>query len=184
MVLFSLGRTHRDSINYERVSGTSVVTLYPMRSSMIWLLVGSAVFVAVGIWLGATGQVLGYVCAGISALGILLALIGLIPGSGYLCLDQRGFTVRSLFRTSFVPWSAVDRFFVVTLRTAGIKVRKIVGWNFAASYDRGRLARRIATIVTHCEGALPDTYGKKPEDLAALMNGYLDGRTRPSVGGP
>jgi hypothetical protein len=155
----------------------SSVTLYPKRSSMIWLLVGSSVFVAIGMWMGATGEMVGYAFGAFFALGIPVALIQLVPGSAYLCLDQRGFTVRSLFRTSFVPWSAVDRFFVVTLRTAGtIKVREMVGWNFRASYDRARLARRVATIVSKCEGALPDTYGQKAEELAALMNGYLDGR--------
>ena len=61
LLLFSLGRTDGDSINYERVTGTSSVTLYPTRSSMIWLLVGCSIFVATGICMGTTGEVLGYV---------------------------------------------------------------------------------------------------------------------------
>ena len=160
------------------------MTLYPKRSSMIWLLVVCSAFVAAGLWLGARGEVVGYLCAALSALGIPIALIQLVPGSTYLSLDERGFTVRNLFRTSFMPWSAVDRFFVVTLRSTGMKVRDMVGWNFVASYDRARVARRLATIISRCEGALPDTYGKKAEDLAVLMNGYLDGPRDPSLGGP
>ncbi len=49
----------------------------------------------------------------------------------------------------------------------------MVGFNYAASYDRQKNARALASALTECEGALPNTYGKKAEELAALLNECL-----------
>lgn len=49
----------------------------------------------------------------------------------------------------------------------------MVGFNFVESYDKNRLGRRLASVIGKCEGALPDTYGKKVEVLARLMNDCL-----------
>jgi hypothetical protein len=159
------------------------VTLYPKRSSAIWLLIGCSAFVVGGIWLGASEGLVGYLCAALFALGIPVAVIQLLPGSACLHIDHEGFTIRSLFQAISVPWSVVDRFFVVTLRSTGVKVRERVAWNFVASYDRARFGRKVAMIIGQCEAALPDTYGKRAEDLAALMNAYLDA-TRAEGGEP
>ena len=72
-----------------------------------------------------------------------------------------------------MPWSVFDEFFVITLRQTGLKVHEMVGFNFAPTYDRAKLGRTVAKALSQCEGALPDTYGKKAEELAAILNAQL-----------
>ena len=115
----------------------------------------------------------GYLCAGFFAIGIPVFIIQLLPGSTYLTLTRDGFTMCSFFRKMTTPWSDVDCFFVVVLQQNGLKAHHMVGFDYVASYDRSRLGRGIAKAIAHCEGALPDTYGKKPEELADMLNACL-----------
>jgi hypothetical protein len=157
----------------------ATVTLYPKKSSAIWLLLCCLTFVVIGVWMGIKESWIGYACAAFFALGIPIAIIQFLPGSAYLKLDETGLTFCSLYRKTTVPWSVVDDFFVVTLKQSGITVRKMVGFNFVPSYDRQRVGRRIASVIGACEGALPDTYGKKAEELVELLQSYLQlARTR------
>lgn len=123
--------------------------------------------------MGVTASWIGYLVAALFALGLPVAVIQLLPGSTYLEADHAGFTYCNLFRRTTVPWSVVDEFFIVVHKPVGIKVHQMVGFNFVESYDKAKLGRRIAGIIGKCEGALPDTYGKKAEDLAVFMNEYL-----------
>jgi hypothetical protein len=153
---------------------TPSLTLYPKKSTAIWLLLCFSLFVAIGIVLGMSEGWAGYLCAALFAIGIPVAVIQLLPGSTYLHVDESGFTFCNFFRRTTVPWSVVDEFFVVTLKQSGIRVHSMVGFNYVASYDRAFLGRRIARVVGKCEGALPDTYGKKAEELADFLNACLE----------
>ena len=147
--------------------------LYPKKSTALWLLIASSLFVAGGIWMITRGEWVGYLCAGFFGLGILVFGIQLLPGSAYLHLHNEGFTFCSLFRKTCIPWSAIDEFFVVQLSQPAVKIQRMVGFNFAPSYDKSKLGRTISRGIAACEGALPDTYGWKPEELAAYMNECL-----------
>jgi hypothetical protein len=144
------------------------ITLYPKRSRMIWLLLGCSIFVAIGIWMGSEGESFGYVGAAFFGLGIPISLIQMIPGSGFLTIDEKGFTFASLFRKDTIAWSDIDEFCVVTLGHT-----RFVGLNFVPTYDRSRTGRRVSRVIAGCEGALPDTYGKKAAELAELLNTRL-----------
>jgi hypothetical protein len=91
----------------------------------------------------------------------------------YLTLTPEGFTMCNLFRKTTIPWDVVDEFFVVTMKQHGLTVRHLVGFNYVASYDRSRIGRSIAKAMTPCEAALPDTYGKKPQELANILNSCI-----------
>jgi len=149
------------------------VTLYPKRSSAIWLFLSCAAFVTGGIWMGVNERWIGFPIAAFFALGIPVAVVKLLPGSTYLQVDDSGFTFCNFFRRTTIPWSVIDEFCVVTLKQTGMKVHRMIGFNFVKSYDKGKLGRRIAAIIGKCEGALPDTYGKKAEELASFMNECL-----------
>lgn len=116
---------------------------------------------------------LGFLGAGFFGLGIPLGIIQLCPGSTYPQIDATGFTFCHLFRKTSVPWSIIDEFFVVTLKQKGVSVHKMVGFNFVPSYDRARLGRCVAKLISKGEGALPDTCGRSAEELAELLNSYL-----------
>jgi hypothetical protein len=137
------------------------------------LLLTAAAFTAGGIWMGLSGEWIGFLIGGFFALGIPVAVLQLIPGSAYLHVDQTGFTFSSSFRKATIPWSVVDEFFVVTLRQHGVRVHSMVGFNFVPSYDRSRLGREFAKAVSRCEAAFPCTYGKKAQELAEFMNSCL-----------
>jgi hypothetical protein len=48
----------------------------------------------------------------------------------------------------------------------------MVGIIFAASYDKSKLPGCFPHGVGQCEGGLPDSYGMKAEEMAALMNSF------------
>ena len=116
---------------------------------------------------------IGYLCAGFFALGIPVAIVQMLPGSSYLRITDDGLSFASMFRVTNVPWNVIDHFFVVSMKQTGMTVHKMVGFNFVPSYDRAKTGRRISSAIAQCEGALPDTYGKKAEELADILNRCL-----------
>jgi len=149
------------------------MTLCPKKSQAIGLFFLCEIFVAIGIWMGVTGEWIGYLIAGFFGLGVGIFFVQLIPGSAYLRLDPEGFTFCSLYRKTTLPWSTIDGFHVVVMRQTGLKVHELVGFNFVPDYDRSQLGRQISSAVAECEGGLPNTYGKSAEELACLMNEHL-----------
>ena len=149
------------------------MTLYPKRSQAVRFFFLCGIFVAIGIWMGLTGEWVGYLIAGFFGLGVVNFIVQLIPGRAYLRLDFEGFTFCSLYRKTTLPWSAIDGFHVVVMRQTGMKVHELVGFNFLPSYDRSQVARQISNAVAECEGGLPNTYGKSAGELAHLMNEHL-----------
>jgi hypothetical protein len=105
--------------------------------------------------------------------GIPVAVIQLLPGSAFLRIDSTGITFASLYRKTFWPWSAIDRFCEVTMKQTGVKGHEMVGFDFAPAYDRSNIGRKVGRVVAGCEGALPDTYGMKAAELAALLTSRL-----------
>ena len=153
----------------ERITPESV-TLYPRKTTALGLVVVSAGFVVAGVWMIRAGIWLGLLPAGFFGLGVLVGLVQLVPGSSYLRIDQAGFTFCSLFRKKSIPWSVVGEFFLVTIRQGGTDIRTMVAWNFSPLYEGARQGRRLSQAIAGCEGALPDTYGKTPEELVDLLN--------------
>lgn len=147
--------------------------LRPKKTRAIWLLLGCGMFVAGGLWMAQDKGWIGYLCAGFFALGIPVAVVQLLPGSTYLRIADDGLSFANMFRITTIPWNVIDQFFVVTLKQTGMAVHKLVAFNFVPSYDRARLGRRISSAIAKCEGALPDTYGQKAEDLAEILNRCL-----------
>ena len=139
-------------------------------------LAGCLGFVAIGAWMRGSGGSTwgvpnpwaGAVVIAFSGLGAVVFALMLLPGAGSLELDESGFTVCSLFRRRFTPWSAVEGFGLTQ-----IVLRKYVGVTLTPA---GREALRLSRLNTRLVGfddALPDTYGRTAEQLAALMNEAL-----------
>ena len=164
-------------------SSATPLSFYPKRASNIGLLLVCSAFVAIGITMGQRGEWPGFLGAAFFGIGVPIAVIQLIPGSAFLRIDSEGITFANLFRETSLPWSAFDEFFVVR-----IGVNQMVGFNFAPTYDRARLGRAVAKVLATCEGALPDTYGEKVEELVALLNTRLkasrDASAQPIPGQP
>ncbi len=138
------------------------------------LLVISSCFVALGIFLTSKDDLqIGWLCVLFFGLGVLVALINLLPGCSYLDLTSDGMEIRSLYRKWFVRWTDVQEFF-----PASVANRPMICWNYTQSFAGQRLGRKISSGLTGVEAALPDTYGMYAEDLANLLN---DWRTKHAV---
>lgn len=141
--------------------------LTPGKARSATLIVISGVFVAIGIWMGLGGEFMGWLCAGFFGLGVIVGIVNLIPGSGYLELSSDGFEVRTLYRTWRVCWADVAEFFPVRIGGNGM-----VGWNYVPGYKPQASGRRFSAKISGAESALPETYGRSAEDLTKLLNDW------------
>jgi ribosomal protein S18 acetylase RimI-like enzyme len=150
-------------------------TLRPSRRRWSLLLAVFVAFTALGIATIVSGEAWGWLAAIFFGLGIPISVLVLTGRINTLHLTPEGFTIRSL-RTSTIGWDDVEAF--GTFETAG---GTMVGFTFAPSYDRATIGRALARELTGSpyEGGLPDTYGMKAEELAALMEEWRSRHAMP-----
>jgi hypothetical protein len=104
------------------------------------------------------------------ALGIPMSLVVMFSGRYFLELTRDGFTIGDLVRPRTFRWLAVGPFGVEkSITPQGIVYRKVVRFEGVSTALEG-LGR--VTELMNPLGQLPDTYGMRAEDLAALMNRY------------
>jgi hypothetical protein len=139
--------------------------LRPSFISTLGLLLVCTIFVVLGIWMSGEGQPMGWFVAGTFGVGVVIALVHLLPNASYLLLTEDGFETRTLYRSSSVAWDEIAFFATTT-----IGHNKMVVFNYSDRFDRSKRARRLARAIAGYEGALPDTYGMKADQLASLLN--------------
>jgi len=158
-----------------------------LRSSprkWFWILIGSALFTAVGYVMIHTPRVTAdtfqYAVAvsGICFFGVcaLVSVASLLPGSGALTLDGDGFTMRSLFRSHRCSWRQVSEFGVIDIgATVGHPAPRRMGRAEFVAFDDSKATGRLADWArqtTGRSGMLPDTYGLDCQSLATLLNAW------------
>jgi len=99
----------------------------------------------------------------------IVSVATLLPNSFYLRISEKGFEVRSLFRSGFTNWQEVDQF-----GSGYIGPIKMVVFNYSQEHSKYEVGKKIAKIMAGVEGALPDTYGKSAEELAKLLNEWKE----------
>jgi hypothetical protein len=144
-------------------------TVYPKKSKILLLLLMSMGFVAGGTWMIHEGDGWGWAPAAIFAVCIFVFVIQLLPGSAFLTVDDLGIEFCALFRKQRYGWSDISEFGTYTIRNHGMAAGKFVGINFSPTYQGASRGRAMAKAMTGFEGALPDTYGYKAEELAELL---------------
>ncbi len=150
--------------------GTSERTLYPGRLRTLSLAVACAVLALIG--LGSRGG--GWLLALLAGIGAFIFFTSLLPSAAWLKLDAHGFTYRVAFRTQQHNWADIQSFGVLTRRYLGIiPISRIVYFTFTEEHKKTKsLMLRMATVIARFDGQLPDNYGMKARDLAALMEGW------------
>ena len=93
-----------------------------------------------------------------------------------LRLTEEGFTVSGPMHLA-VPWSAVERFAVLERRG-----RRLVAFDYSADSDLASIGRWVRRFAGH-DAALTDSYGKDPDDLAALMEAWRRAAMRRAADG-
>ncbi|WP_242108750.1 hypothetical protein [Luteimonas aquatica] len=146
-----------------------VLTLRPSKLRWVLMLAGTALLLALSARLLQTNFAIGLAGTVFFALCTLVAALNLLPGASFLRLDAEGFEMRALFRSHRVAWREVAGFGV-----ARIALNRVVGWHFAAGHAGHPHLRKLNAGLSGFEAALPDTYGRKAQALAELMNAWRD----------
>lgn len=107
---------------------------------------------------------------GISAAGLLLYGMQLVPSLAYLRLTQEGFSYRWGQKHGSIGWSEVEGFDVREAPRWYSRL-KFVEWIYVRRYEElpSTTGRRYS--FGGGSGVLPDAYGIKAEELVDLMNG-------------
>ncbi len=101
----------------------------------------------------------------------------MIPNSSYLRLTREGFEIKHLFRKSFTRWDEVSRFEVIDFSVNNRNKISIVAFNLSRKNKNSiivAILRQIARQLLGFETHIPNNYGKKPEELAKLMNEWKE----------
>jgi hypothetical protein len=145
------------------------VVLRPKKRKEALLVVLCLVLAFISALAGASGSFIGWLGFAFFALAAVVIAVNLVPGASYLRLEPSGFLVCSLFRADRLwGWDEVTGFRVYDLPGG----TRQVGFDFAPGAEPAgsRLASRLAGV----QGALPNTYGLKAEELADLMNRWRE----------
>lgn len=129
------------------------------------LLALCSVFVVIGILMRNEYPIVAYAGIVFFGIGVVVAAIQMLPHASYLELQDEGFKFRTLFRDNFVRWKEVEHFYVIKVHS-----NKMVGWNYSAKAGVNSVASKVSSKLSGAQAALPETYGKKAEELAEIMN--------------
>lgn len=113
-----------------------------------------------------------WVCVAVLVLSLPLILYQLIRGAS-LRLEGDGFRIKQPWKWQFIRWRDVSEFAIGSTAV----IEQIKGdWSTVVTFDDATLGdSKIGALNRKIVGrnsALPDTYGRSPEDLQALMNGW------------
>ena len=162
------------AMNASKLTAHSLpVTLYPRAVSSWALLLLNCVFVAMGVFLIVVGKWIGMVAAAFFSLGLVFSVIQVLPGSCYLRVTNDGLALCQLYRVRIITWDMVNSFFVFTIRHNGFKANELVAFHWSETVARSSYARWASEVISQCDGALPQTYGRKASELAAFLNACL-----------
>ncbi|WP_375455763.1 hypothetical protein [uncultured Methylobacterium sp.] len=150
-----------------------VVRLSPSPYRWLGVLATSLVFVSIGVVVPSEGTgfwIVNVLGVGFFGLGALVALAQLVPGVSGLTIDRDGFVMKSLGRRHATAWGDVVGAFRVV---RAVPAQPMIGYDLTPAKAQGRLARtNKAAYGLHA--AIPDTYGRRIEELTALLNARLD----------
>lgn len=157
------------------------VTLRPGKLKWGIVLLACLVFAGAGtlIFIEAPGGRAGGVAAMLFFGGGALVSTLQIVANSRLVLSPEGFTIFGLGRRLTTRWTEVASFSVVAAGASPIN--RMVAVNLAGADRLGR-ARAAARAVLGYDRLLPDTYGMKAQDLAALLDEWRARHSRAPSG--
>lgn len=91
------------------------VVLHPRIFKPLILCLASAIFFPGGLWMVKDNAPKGWFVTIFLGIVLLVSLLRLLPGANSLTLTQSGFIMKSLFRSHFIAWEAVQSFQLVKL---------------------------------------------------------------------
>jgi len=143
--------------------------LKPGRAKWLLVFAISTGFVAIAIWAGRDDPMLLYGCGGFFLVCALVALPQMIGVGASLTLDRKGFVCRTLFKSFRREWSECSSF-----APARIGFNTMVAFETRQDLANHPNLSRLNRQLVGAAGALPDTFGLSPDELAGLMNAFRD----------
>jgi hypothetical protein len=144
---------------------TDEVIFQASKGKAVLLLLGSIIFVALGYWMTSEKPLIGWLCVGFFALGILASIMMMTSKAIYLRLDAEGFEMASPLTRTRIKWSEVDGFAMGSIR--GAKMIQIV---YSPSYSQQKLGRAVADGLSGMEGAIANTYNAPLDEILKTLN--------------
>ena len=147
------------------------LTYHASRWKAVFLLLGSAAFVAIGYFLRAEQPFIAWACMIFFGLGIPVSLIMLFsPNSTYLRLDEEGFEMGSFVKKTRIKWTDVAGF-----ELGSIKGARMIAIVYAPHYEGQQMGRAVASNLSGMEGAISNSYNVSLNELLETLNSW---RTR------
>jgi hypothetical protein len=146
------------------MADTLIYRVSPWKAVMVVL--GSLAFVLAGWWMRhehpwvGWASILFFGFCGLAGLWMLLA-----PRSVYLQLDARGLLIASPFRRQHIPWAEIADFEIVS-----IKGSRMIAIHYLSAPTAGR---QFSAAVSGIEGAIPNSYAARLEDILQSLQTYL-----------
>jgi hypothetical protein len=147
-------------------------TVYPSKAKTLLMLLICLAFVAGSVLMICDGETVGWLGAIFFGLGVAVFLMQLYPGSSFLTVSEEGIEFCSLFRRHRFRWEDISEFGTYSVRSRGMAVGKMVGFNYSTGYQQGAKTRAFSRLLAGFEGGLPDTYGFSAEELAQMLADY------------
>jgi len=142
------------------------LTLRPGKLKNTILILISIAFICMGISLMERNLWAAILIIFLFSISLIIFFINLIPNTSYLKIDNRGLEMKTLFRTTFIPWQVVSGF-----TTKQIFLNRLVTFDIDEKYLGN-------SKIKSKKGAFPDTYGMSAKKLAALLNDYKNQSNR------
>lgn len=139
----------------------------PNRLKILMLFLISSAFVAIGIFALEENTLLGWFSISFFGIGIIVSLIQFYPNASYLKLNEEGFEVKSLFRTSFTKWSDVKDF-----REGHIKRNKMIFFDYTEEHKKWKKGKKLSKFLSGKEGAIQSSYNISTKELLNLLKEY------------
>jgi membrane associated rhomboid family serine protease len=154
----------------ERLRAGEPIVLRPSRRRWVGLFVCCVALTAVCAWAFVDEpNVLMAVGVLLFGPGIVLAVLQLLPGSASLRIAPEGLLARGPVRSGNWGWNEIEHFSTFDADPYG--TTKQVGFDLRdLTPDRQGAWQTLGRGMTGVDGALPDTYGMRAEDLAALLD--------------
>jgi uncharacterized membrane protein YhaH (DUF805 family) len=137
------------------------------RARAIWLVIGSAIFVAIGIflWSPTDSAVARLFCIGFFGLCGIIGL-GILIAPPRLEIGPSGLTQTALWRTNKFAWTDVHNFRPTIIGLTN----KVVGFDYLTTRQKGAALRGLNTALAGVQGSLQPGWEIAPQALANLLN--------------
>lgn len=139
----------------------------PKKLKNLLLLIISSAFVAAGFFIIKDKSLMAWLIISFFGLGVLVSLIQFYPNASYLKLTDKGFEVRSLFKSSFTKWTHVKDF-----RKGSISGNQMIFFDYTEAHKKWRKGKQISKLLAGKEGAISSIYTISTDELIQLIQEF------------